>query len=212
MAQEESKTNCHQCWSTTPDATSAAQMPGEVNLSLCKRGQIPHSTNKEKGRCQGTITSAHHTQILQRTLHAQLTACCSPITSHSVLWQPFQDGRSAQTLQQWATTMAAVQCLPSVLHFLTKKVQCQVAAHCNQHVEQISNIELFLSRSLKQRPRCMRSCVPCSQKLTPWGHPTNKGLSSTSCTLRDPPSASLKKQRVERHSNKPHVECTCRSP
>ena len=141
--------------------------------------------------------------------NSQLVAL--PSQSHSVMWQLFQDGRSAQTLQQWPTTMAAVQCLPSVLHFLTKKVQCQMAAHCDQHFEQISNIELFLSRSLKQRPRCMRSCVPCNQKLTPWCHHTNKGLSSISGTPGDPPRASLKKQRVERHSNNPHAECTRKS-
>ena len=36
VAQEESKTDRHQCWSDTLDATSAARMSGEVNLSLCK--------------------------------------------------------------------------------------------------------------------------------------------------------------------------------
>ena len=122
VAQEESKTNCHQCQSTTLDATSASNAWRGKPLPLQVR--TDSSLNKQKGTAKAqSIQHIQHiiSQILQRFLHAQLTACCSPITSHSVLWQPFQDGRSAQTLQQWATTMAAVQCLPSVMHFLTKK-------------------------------------------------------------------------------------------
>ena len=46
MAQEESKINCHECKSDTPNATSAARISGEVNLSLRKGGEIPHSTKQ----------------------------------------------------------------------------------------------------------------------------------------------------------------------
>ena len=48
LAQEDSKTNCHQCNSGTLDAAPAARMSGEANHSHCKGIQIPHSTNKEK--------------------------------------------------------------------------------------------------------------------------------------------------------------------
>ena len=140
VAQEESKTNCHQCQSTTLDATSAADAWRGKPLPLQARTDSSLHKQGKKGTAKAQSIQHIISQILQRTLHAQLTACCFPITSHSVLWQPLQDGRSAQTLQQWATTMAAVQCLPRVLH---------------------------LPFSIKQRPRCMRSCVPCNQKLTP---------------------------------------------
>ena len=48
MAQEETKMNCHQCQSDRLDATSAARIPGEVNHSLCKQRQIPHSIKQGK--------------------------------------------------------------------------------------------------------------------------------------------------------------------
>ena len=99
--QEKTKTNCHQCQSDTPDATSAARMSGEVNLNLCKGGQIPHST--KQGRKARSTPSVHHSnRFFRKALHALLSACCSPITTLSSLLQPFHDGRGVQnTLQQW---------------------------------------------------------------------------------------------------------------
>ena len=101
MAKEESKTTGHQFKSDTLDATPTARMSGEVHLSLCKGGQIPHSTRK-RGVLKHHHFSTSVPQILQKTLHALLAACFSPSTSHSLVLQSFQDGRTIlNILQHW---------------------------------------------------------------------------------------------------------------
>ena len=65
MAQEESKTTGHQFKSDTLDATPTARMSGEAHLSLCKGGQIPHSTRK-RGVLKHHHFSTSVPQILQK--------------------------------------------------------------------------------------------------------------------------------------------------
>ena len=65
MAKEESKTTGHQFKSDTLDATPTARMSGEAHLSLCKGGQIPHSTRK-RGVLKHHHFSTSVPQILQK--------------------------------------------------------------------------------------------------------------------------------------------------
>ena len=78
-------------------------LDGEVLLSLCKRGEIPHSTKQGKEESEG-ITSARpsHDCSEKNALHAVFAARFSPIASHSLLLQPFHE-KLSNTLQQWAT-------------------------------------------------------------------------------------------------------------
>ena len=79
------------------------QVLGGENLFLCKQGQIPHSNQRKRGR------PTHHFS----TSFSSFFRNSSCITSHYKLLQPFQDGKKASTtLQQWATTLAAVQQQP----------------------------------------------------------------------------------------------------
>ena len=66
------------------DVTSAAWMPGEVNLFRCKQRQIPHS-NKQGTRAVLKYKSPEHISpnLLQKNSSCKLATCCSPITSHS---------------------------------------------------------------------------------------------------------------------------------
>ena len=85
VAQEETKINCHQCW-----VTPAGRMSEEVNLSLCTRGQIPHSRKRKK-----KAKLKHHDFSIRDTAAAQVTPlkssnCVSPSrnfkTSHLFLY------------------------------------------------------------------------------------------------------------------------------
>ena len=74
-----------------------ARMSGEVNLSLCKGRQIPHSTNKDEGHCPGTALQ----HIISHKLFRKLVVHCSQLVarlpSHpsSFLMQPFPGWKSA---------------------------------------------------------------------------------------------------------------------
>ena len=107
MSQKIQPYQCYNClsWMATP----AAQVFGEEVFSLWKGAQ------KE------------HWKTLQPACITRWYLYMSPL--HTVA-APSLMGRSVQPLQQWATHMAAMQQLPSVLHFLTKKVHCQMTAHC----------------------------------------------------------------------------------
>ena len=89
----------------------------------------PSQATKERKKAKASLQ--HILPNLLQSDSCKLTTRCSPVTSRSKLLQPFQDGRSAQTLQQWTTPLVAVPQLPSVLHFWTKKVSSKMAAHCN---------------------------------------------------------------------------------
>ena len=79
-------TNCHQCQSTTLDATSATDAWRGKPLPLQARTES--SLNKQgKTALPRHITSAHSRNS----------------SENSMLWRPFQDGKSAQTLQHWPT-------------------------------------------------------------------------------------------------------------
>ena len=48
LKKKQTKITFQKCQSDRPDATSAARIPGKVNLSFCKQGQIPHSVKQGK--------------------------------------------------------------------------------------------------------------------------------------------------------------------
>ena len=80
--------------SASPTRSMRRPQLGCVERSLCKG---PDSLLNKQGKeeSKSTITSAHHShRFLRKTIHALLAACCSPITSHSSLSQPFQYGRA----------------------------------------------------------------------------------------------------------------------
>ena len=89
-AQEETNMNCHQCQSDKPDATSASRMAGEVNLSHCKQGQIPHSLKQRK---KGTAKA----QSLQHIIFHLPAVHTAPVGVH----------RHRQTTKQLVFAVAA---------------------------------------------------------------------------------------------------------
>ena len=89
-------------------------MPREVNLSLSL------SASKDK-------LLAEATKEKKKAKNSQLVVLPSHPTPY---WcSPSRMGETFKTLQQWATKAATPQ-LPSLLHFLTRKVQRRMAAQC----------------------------------------------------------------------------------
>ena len=129
VAREESMTDCHQCQSDTLDATPAARMSGEVNLSLCNKGQIPHSTNKEKEgsaearSLQHIISNKFFRKIFthHRRKNCSPADCSSPITALTKLLQPLLVGRTDKSSNNGAKTSTLAEQNSLKLHLPSRR-------------------------------------------------------------------------------------------
>ena len=102
MAQEETKSDVTSA-GPTDCATSAARMPGEVNLSLCQQGQIPHSTEERK---EAKASFQHILPNLLQQMFMQTHPRCSPITSPSLPGWEKRSNASTGSKAKWQLNAA----------------------------------------------------------------------------------------------------------